>query len=69
MEKLKGHTLKDIMNVHGTKIRDYNASAIIKGILEAVAYLHERDIAHRDLKPGYIKMNIFYRKHNVCQRK
>jgi len=26
------------------------AAAIMKDIVEAIAYLHERDIAHRDLK-------------------
>ena len=33
-------------------------SLIIKGILEAAAYIHELDIAHRDLKPGITFLRI-----------
>ena len=38
----------------GQKFSDLESSLLIKGILNAVAYIHERDIIHRDLKPQNI---------------
>ena len=64
MEYLCGGSLRELINrtydngakkpagPEGNKIRPIDASRIIKGVLEAVAYLHGFDIAHRDLKPG-----------------
>jgi serine/threonine protein kinase len=36
------------------KFSDKEASKIMKGILEGVAYIHEKSISHRDLKPQNI---------------
>ena len=55
MEKMNGGSLHDLIEQirkKGLKLRDYELSQIMKGILEATSYLHALDIAHRDLKPG-----------------
>jgi serine/threonine protein kinase len=68
MEYLSGGSLKDfIRKVYDTErfVKAIDASAIIKQILEAVAYLHEFDIAHRGLKPSTI-LAPTHRKYNVC---
>lgn len=44
-------------NSKGNKLKDHEASKIIKGVLEAVSYLHKYDIAHRDIKPGNKHIN------------
>jgi calcium/calmodulin-dependent protein kinase I len=36
------------------KFSDLEAAALMRGILEAVSYIHERNIMHRDLKPQNI---------------
>jgi len=67
MEYLSGGSLNDfIKKVYGAGkfIKTIDASVILRQILEAVAYLHEFDIAHRDLKPG-INLISIYREHNV----
>jgi serine/threonine protein kinase len=71
MEYLSGgsltNMLKKISETNG-KMRDKDASEIIKSILEAVAYLHNLDTAHRDLKPGIVSSslidNIMFKKQN-----
>lgn len=55
MEYLDGGSLRELiknMYKKGNRILPSVASQIIKLILEAVAYLHSLDTAHRDLKPG-----------------
>ena len=52
MELLQGGTLqKALEHKH---FDDSEASAILKGVMQAVAYLHSKDIIHRDLKPANI---------------
>lgn len=55
MEHLSGGSLMDLVErVYGAegRVKTIDASRIVKAILEAVAYLHSHEIAHRDLKPG-----------------
>ena len=47
----------------GQRLRERDASEIVKGILEAVAYLHALDIAHRDLKPGRLSLRNCRKRH------
>lgn len=61
-ELLIGGSLIKLINHNiekGRKFKDNEASLIIKGILNAVAYLHSYDIAHRDIKPGNYIIHIF----------
>lgn len=48
---MRGGTLASIMN---RPHNDEECSIIMKGILSAVHYLHEKRIIHRDLKPENI---------------
>jgi ribosomal protein S6 kinase alpha-5 len=54
MELLKGGRLTDLIKKRFKKgkFSDLEASAMIKAILSAVSYMHEKGIVHRDLKPG-----------------
>lgn len=67
MELLEGGRLTDLIRERfkseNSKFSDREASTMIKGILSAVAYMHEKGIVHRDLKPGTSppKIDIFNR--------
>ena len=55
MELLNGGRLSDFIKQKfkkGGRFSDKEASLMMKGILKAVAYMHEKGIVHRDLKPG-----------------
>jgi serine/threonine protein kinase len=45
------------------KFSDNEASSLMRGMLNAVFYMHEKNIVHRDLKPGISSLlclfNIF----------
>ena len=49
--------IRDIFKEHG-KFTDKESSALMRGILSAVAYMHEKGIVHRDLKPGTFSLFI-----------
>lgn len=55
MELVRGgrltHIIKGKFEKNG-KLTDKEASTLMRGILNAVAYIHDQDIVHRDLKPG-----------------
>ena len=69
MELIEGGSLKDlIIRRYNNKKQDYlftdsECSIIIKGILEAVEFLHQNSIIHRDLKPE----NIMFKKRDVLE--
>ena len=50
LEYMNGGTLFDYLNIVGTlKIKE--AVEFLKDVVEALIYMHEKSIAHRDLKP------------------
>jgi len=55
MELLIGGSLNDFLNSpEGQNLSDIKASKIMKGIIGAVSYIHEKGIIHRDLKMANI---------------
>ena len=54
MELLSGGELKSVIKhrykQQKQKFSDLEASSLIKGILEGLSYIHERNFIHRDLK-------------------
>ena len=68
MELVEGGTLKDLIihryldNNIFYLFRDSECSTIMKGLLEALKYLHQNNIIHRDIKPENI---LFKRKNDL----
>lgn len=61
MELMNGGTLHDLIierymdrNTH--LLRDSEAAEIIKSVLEGLNYIHSRNVMHRDIKPGKVKI-------------
>jgi len=60
MELVHGGRLTDLIRERAksrVKFTDKEASSLMRGILSAVAYIHEKGIVHRDLKPDNILIN------------
>lgn len=56
LELAKEGSLSNIMEKRKQKaFSDEEASQIMKNVLTAVKYIHEKDVVHRDIKPGKIK--------------
>lgn len=53
MELIRGGELFDRLVDKGA-YPESNAKVLMKGIIDAVKYLHDREIMHRDLKPENI---------------
>lgn len=59
MEYAEGGTLMSLIEERNGVFTDEEVSEIIKNILIAVEYLHSKNVVHRDLKPGILKIYIF----------
>jgi serine/threonine protein kinase len=60
MELIKYGSISMLLpkNVHGdSKLSDSDAATIMKCITEAVAYIHDNGVIHRDLKLANILIN------------
>ena len=53
MEYVEGKTLREILTERG-KLPTDEASRIIEGVLDALAYSHRMGIVHRDIKPANV---------------
>ena len=54
MQYCDGETLEDFMKANPGRTNEKLKWMIYRQILEAVNYLHQRDIIHRDIKPENI---------------
>jgi serine/threonine protein kinase len=59
MEHIKGGTLKTFMSKRYNTLTELEISIILKNLLEAVNFLHGRDITHRDIKPENVMFQDF----------
>ncbi|CAG9324467.1 unnamed protein product [Blepharisma stoltei] len=64
MELLKGGTLSQL--IEKRRLTEEEAATVMKGIFRAVAYLHDRKVLHRDLKPDNI---MFGKPHDLSSVK
>ncbi|NUQ50779.1 MAG: serine/threonine protein kinase, partial [Phycisphaerae bacterium] len=56
MEYISGPSLRDMLNAEPDGFSPQKAAFLFTGMVQGLAYLHERGIVHRDMKPA----NIFY---------
>jgi serine/threonine protein kinase len=66
MELVTDGRLSDVIKERfksGAKFTDSESSALMRGILNAVIYIHNKNIVHRDLKPGNISCLQKFRKY------
>jgi len=57
MELMTGGELFDFVITRGA-LRETDARDILKQVLKAIVYLHQRGIIHRDLKPGSMPCHL-----------
>lgn len=58
LEYCEGSSLADIMRLRKAPFSEQEIAAIMKQVLEGLAYLHQRNILHRDVKAS----NLLYQK-------
>jgi hypothetical protein len=58
MEECLGGDMFDKIVKCGIKLSEERAGKIIGSVLDAIAYLHDRDIVHRDLKASFVTRNL-----------
>ncbi|KAH0789686.1 Serine/threonine-protein kinase 4 [Histomonas meleagridis] len=54
MEYCDGGSLSDIMNIIDSGLNELQLSAICRGVLESLVYIHSKNRIHRDIKAGNI---------------
>lgn len=57
MEHVRGHTLADLIVSAGGRLHHAEIVDYVQQLAEALDYAHERDVIHRDIKPGNIMVN------------
>jgi serine/threonine protein kinase len=63
MELVSAGTLDTFMKYReakGSPLTDEEASCLMRQILQGLAYIHQLDIVHRDIKPQNILMRSFH---------
>ena len=58
MELLSGGSLRSLMN-RKKHFSDEEASAVLRGLLNAVEHVHSKNYVHRDLKPDNILIDNY----------
>jgi len=60
MDKCHGGDLFDKIVNGGVRLSEERACEILSELLDAVAYLHERNIVHRDLKVSFSLRHLLF---------
>lgn len=56
--ELLDESLRDLLSHHGGRLPEAEAAGIIAQMAEALSYVHEAGLVHRDLKPGNVMFKL-----------